>query len=381
MEKETLVALYEKHRMGRLAGDEKLLFETALRDPATARLLYEVLDEDWHTLREEDLQDVGETRAEEIYRSIIGHRTHRYRIWVRLAAAACILGVIVSGAILLSHPAHKTNTPVAVIVNDIPPGGDQAVLTLSNGQKIVLGSQRGRIAQQGQTGVTLAADGRIQYDAGATAGKEKEVLYNTLTVPIGNRRDIVLSDGTRVSLDAGTTITYPVEFAGATREVSMTGQAYFQVQHDPAHPFRVKAGNVIIKDIGTEFNVRAYEGESRQTATLFEGAVTVNDIGIVPGQQAVAAAGMAIEVKQADLEATGAWKNNDFLFRNEDLQTCMEQISRWYNIRVVYDNVPNGLRFRAAISRNRNLSAVLYALQEAGNVKFRLEGRTLTISQ
>jgi transmembrane sensor len=294
----------------------------------------------------------------------------------RYVAAACLLILISAGMYFVFH-ANTVKSSLVVLKNDIGPGGNQAILTLSNGKKVVLGSQQGQIASQGNTTIALTASGQVNYTA---TNSQSETEYNTLTVPIGNHRDITLADGTEVSLDAGSSLTFPVAFNGTERSVKLTGQGYFKVKHNAAQPFLVQVNNLSVRDIGTEFNISAYDDESAVKTTLFEGSVKVNETLLNPGEQADAI-NNNIKIQQADLEAVGAWRNNDFVFRNQNLRATMRQIARWYNVNIVYEHAPEDLRIRAAISRNRNISAVLQLIQETGKVKFKVEGRIVTVSE
>lgn len=293
-------------------------------------------------------------------------------------AAASILALIGLGICFISYH-EPANNKILVMKNDVPPGGNQAILTLSNGQKIILGKQHGYLTNQGNTRIELTKAGNVKYASGA--GGETGALYNTLTVPTGNKRDIILADGTEVSLDAGSTLVFPVAFNGHERSVTLTGQAYFKVKHIETQPFLIKVKTFIIKDIGTQFNVDAYNDEPQIKTTLFNGAVKMNEVLLKPGQQAVATGNNDIKVQNADLEVTGAWRNNDFIFRGQDLRETMRQIARWYNVKIVYANAPEQLHIRAAIARTRNLSAVLQLIEETGKVKFITEGRTVTVSR
>lgn len=292
------------------------------------------------------------------------------------AAAACLL-IAVGIGIYRTRTTTTIQKPIIAALPDIQPGGNQAILTLSNGQQIVLGNQQGAIATQGNATVELDKDGQVNY---RKLNSEHVILYNTLTVPTGNRRNITLADGTSVDLDAGSSLTFPVTFGDGERSVQLSGQGYFKVKHNAAHPFVVKVKDLVIRDLGTEFNISAYNDEPAIMTTLFEGSLKVNEVRLQPGEQALAIH-QTINVKQADLEMTGAWKNNDFIFRNQDLRTTMRQIARWYNVEVVYNNAPADLRIRAAISRNRNLSVVLQLMEATGKVKFKIEGRKVIVSQ
>ena len=323
---------------------------------------------------------VDERTGEEMKASVMAHITSQKRLFkmrpvYRYAAAACLLLAVVLG----SYFAVKTGSAEVklVLINDILPGGNKSVLTLSNGQKIVLNDQQGTLAIERGTVIELSADGKINY---VSANNGAENLYNTLEVPMGNRRTITLADGTEVSLDAGSELSFPVAFSGSERIVKLKGRAYFKVRHNAGQPFVVKVKDLSVRDLGTEFNIDAYAEEPTIKTTLFEGSVKVNGILLVPGEQAVSG-NSGIGVQKADLVATGAWRNNDFVFRNQDLHAVMQQIARWYDVKIVYQDAPQDLRIRAAISRSRNISAVLQMIQETGKVSFRVEGRKVTVSK
>lgn len=300
-------------------------------------------------------------------------RLTKIRYIQRIAAAASVLVVLSVGYYVFWHKQHKVQVEVA---SDIPPAGNQAILTLSNGKKIVLSGKQGQIATQAGKAVVIGASGDIAYTG---TGNSSEVIYNTLTVPIGNRRDLTLPDGSQISLDAGSSVTYPVVFT-KDRKIAITGQVYVKVKHDAEHPFYTTVRGITIKDIGTEFNVDAYEDEPDIKTTLIKGSVQVNGTYLRPGEQAQIN-DKHLVVKKADLDVVTAWKNNDFYFSDESLRISMRQIARWYNVSVVYKDVNEKLKIFVDVSRTRNLSVVLKALENTGKVKCRLEGRTITVSE
>lgn len=319
-----------------------------------------------------------ETR-EELRAMLITHiapKPIRYiRQWVRIGTAATLfIGLTYMGYFLFHKPAQRLQI---VKQKDIAPGGNIAILTLSNGSQIVLNGKTGQIARQAGKQILINASGQISY-RGITNSSEP-LAYNTLTVPVGNRRDLVLPDGTEVSLDAGSSITYPVVFK-SERRVSMTGQAYFKVKHDAAHPFYTTVKGVTIKDIGTEFNINAYDDEAVVRTTLVKGSIKVNEALLKPGQQAQIKDG-SFKIKQADIDAVTAWKDNDFYFDNQSLKSSMRQIARWYNVKVVYNNVDEKLQLFIDVTRATNLSVVLKAIENTGKLKCSLEGNTVTLSK
>lgn len=352
--------------------DMQALFEhfRTSDEPALRALIRDVLN------AEEPADSRHQEKLEFLYAQI-QHKIQRpktRRLWTRVAAAAAILLIVSIGVyVYTNHPAK--HAPL-LAKNDIAPGGNTAILTLSDGRKIVLNNKSGTIATQAGKQVNIAANGAVRYNGKSTT---TETLYNTLTVPIGNRRDLELPDGSKVSLDAGSSITYPVVFE-KERRISMTGQAYFAVKHDEKHPFKINVKGQDIEDIGTEFNISAYDDEPAVKTTLIAGSVKVNSTIIKPGEQAQSKDNNTV-VKAADIESVTAWKDNNFLFRNQSLKTSMRQIARWYNVSVVYNNVNDKLRIYVDVSRTRNLSVILKAIEATGKVKCSLEGRTITLNE
>ncbi len=368
MNEEEIRLLWQRYLDGETsAAEAKAVLEVLANDQALAEELLKSSFEQEGSTHQLNIQ--AERR---ILAHIFKHK--RRRIWLRVAAAAAVLLFVSVG--IYVYTSKNTTSATLIAKNDIAPGGNKAILTLSNGQKIILNNKTGAIANQAGKQVIVAANGQVSYAGEASS---KEVLYNTLTVPIGNRRDLELPDGSKVSLDAGSSITYPVVF-DKERKVSMTGQAYFVVRHDERHPFLVTTKGQTTTDIGTEFNINAYDDEVAVKTTLVEGSVKVNTTILKPGEQALAHDNNVV-VKAADIESTIAWKDNNFLFRNQSLKSSMRQIARWYNVSVVYNNVDDRLKIFIDVSRTRNLSVILKAIEATGEVKCSLDGRTITLNQ
>lgn len=320
------------------------------------------------------------------------------RRWVRrmMTAAAILLLLVGLGRLWRSKDTHTAVTAPVVVV---PPGGNRAVLTLAGGQKIILDSAAtGILADQGNTRVQKLGDGELAYEGGkenARSGKEAAApLYNTLTTPRGGQYQLTLPDGTKVWLDAASSLTYPTSFTGGDRTVELIGEAYFEVVHDKKRRFTVKAGGQTIQDIGTHFNVNAYTDEPALVTTLLEGAVSVDGHLLRPGEKATVtgatgpgatvtgttAGGGDVKVTKGDPEQAVAWKNGLFYFSDAGLQTVMRQLSRWYNVDVSYEgNIPSR-QFNGMIGRSLTLDQVLKGLAKE-NVHYRIEeGHRLIIT-
>lgn len=319
--------------------------------------------------------------------NISGSSTHmsllrRTGWWI--AAASVIL---VSGAGVYLF--FKKN-PESVVAerpkeqNDvIVPGSNKAVLTLANGATISLDEvQRGTLAEQGHTKVIKSADGNLVYNSGDAAGGE--IAYNTLTTPRGGQYEVVLPDGTHVWLNAQTSLKFPTVFTGETREVELSGEAYFEVTKDKDVPFVVRVKQNKITVLGTHFNINGYSDEKHTLTTLLEGSVkfsngTVDQL-LHPGQQAVADAGInSLVVRQVDVSQVIGWKNGVFEFDNMDLSAVLRQISRWYDVDIRYEPRGEEIKFGGGISRKLDLADILRLL-ETNELHFKIEGRNIIVN-
>jgi ferric-dicitrate binding protein FerR (iron transport regulator) len=308
------------------------------------------------------------------------------RIWPRVAVAASIALLLGTGIFYFTKPQDKV-IQVAEKPQDIAPGGNRGILTLSNGKQIVLSdiSAKDTIAKEGEeVTIKMNAKGVVTYIINPdVASKENQNSFNTLSTPTGGQYNIVLADGTKVYLNAVSSIKYPTQFNSDQRIVELEGEAYFEVAKNKNKPFIVKSGDQSIEVLGTHFNVHAYNNESVLKTTLLEGSVAVtykNQKSILkPGQQSnVSDKYNTIKIKEVDTEATIAWKNGRFKFDNADLKTVMRQLERWYGVKVEYQGDVSDVRFNGGTFMNKNLSEVLKVL-ELSNIKFKVEGKTITV--
>lgn len=302
----------------------------------------------------------------------------------RWAAAAVIFLLGGFSYFFLTHYSSKPTQVVEVSGNDVKaPQSNKAVITLANGKKVYLDSMgNGALATQGNVKLVKLANGKIayQYHSGEISSKME---YNTLLNPRGSKViNMVLSDGSKVWLDVGSSITYPVAFTGNERKVSVTGEAYFEVAHNAEKPFFVNCGAMSIGVLGTHFNVNAFEDDGGDIkVTLLQGKVEVNNKNgkgsLKPGQQAVVNDKIRI-VNDVGLEEVMGWKNGYFEFNNSSLQNVLNQLSRWYNVAVVYQGNNKPRQFMGEIQRDLNLSEILKIL-EKNSVKFQIEGKNLIV--
>lgn len=307
----------------------------------------------------------------------------------RYAAAAAILIAIAGFYFLYNRPA-TVQRPVAASFDhqpadtDAAPGGNKAVLTLANGSKIVLDSiHKGTLAMQGTSKILKVNNGALVYQQ-ENAKQEKEVLYNTVTTPQGGEYRLTLADGTKVWLNAASSLKFPTAFHGKERPVTLTGEGYFEVKYDKDKPFKVQAGNMEVEDLGTHFNVMAYDDEPYVKTTLLEGSVRITK-GMIsevlkPGQQAVTSPVLMgrINVREVNTDDAVAWKNGFFSFHSTSIYEIMKQISRWYNVEVSYRDSLN-VFLNGNISRNVHVSQVFKMLELTGEVSLTIKGKEVFV--
>jgi transmembrane sensor len=351
------------------------------------------LVEKWLFQYQSDELDLSDERIEEIGQEMWHNlpkppfKIIRNKLWLRLTAAAVVLMFLsVSLYFLVNSNAHGHQA--AVFTKDVVPGGNKAILTLANGKKITLtGAKNGQLANDGDASISKTAEGEIVYTGLDSASHTAGLAYNSMTVPRSGQYHLILSDGTQVWLNAASSIKYPTAFTASERKVEITGEAYFEVAHNAAKPFKVVANGQTVEVLGTHFNVNAYANEPVIRTTLLEGSVKVSSAGkmaiLVPGQQAQVIAGSANENisihNHIDVDEAIAWKNGLFQFKNASIESIMRQTARWYNVEIIYDGDKTSLKtFTGSISRNSKLSQLLEILSYTGN-HFEIDGRKIIV--
>jgi len=346
--------------------------------------------ENWNTLT------MGEKKAIEkqmyaIISEAIGVPSKKTRSYpfFKYGIAAAILIVISIGAYFYNQNnsvLKRQQASSLVDIHDRAPGGNKAILMLADGTKISLAdANNGDLVKQSNISITKAADGQLVYKV---SGDDKNFAnanteFNTINTPNGGQYQVLLSDGSKVWLNDASSLKFPTVFAGVDRTVELTGEAYFEVSENKKMPFTVKANGTNVLVLGTHFNVMAYEDEKLLKTTLLEGAVKLINADAVaflkPGQQGtVMKNGGAYKVAEADIASVMAWKNGYFLLDNASLPELMRQISRWYDVDVIYATHLKDHEFVGEVSRKYSLRKILKILELSG-VKFKLEGRTLTV--
>ncbi|AMR33155.1 hypothetical protein A0256_17895 [Mucilaginibacter sp. PAMC 26640] len=309
-------------------------------------------------------------------------------LWTKLAAAAVVMFFLSVGVYQLLFTKtvehHYAIKPASRPQHDALPGSNKAVLTLTNGKTIVLdNAQNGTLAKQGETVVNKTNDGQLVYNASIAGKADEPVAINTITTPRGGQYQIKLPDGTQVWLNSASSLKFPTRFSGDSRNVEITGEAYFEVFKNPLMPFKVKTSRAEIEVLGTHFNIMDYTDESVMKTTLLEGAVNVitgtSSKKLKPGQQAqIKTGGQTKVVDDVDVDDETAWKNGIFQFNDAGVDKILRQASRWYDVDVVYKGKVPDREFTGRISRNVKASELLNMLKYTG-IDLKIEGKNIIV--
>lgn len=385
LSREYLEFLVEKRLSGTISPKERELLDQWINQEPEGQMIWLSDDEDEKAFRERLLKRIKKNagiRDDEI--GTKGMSTlRRYR---RQAAAAVLL--LIGGSLAYVLLTRTNINPVGrfsqkLTIQDAPPGYQGAVLTLANGDKILLDSTgNGKVAIQGHS-LLVNNSGQLAYEeatgsaaSSSMAHADGKQIFNTLETPRGREFRIVLSDGSKVWLNAASSITYPTSFTGE-RKVTVTGEAYFEIAQDSRHPFVVSVGDAKVTVLGTHFDLMAYGDEKLVRTTLLEGAVRVShghkQVVIAPGQQAsFSMQSEGIDVAVVDAKQAVAWIDGKLSLDNLDVETIMKKISRWYDVDVVFDGTPSDHRYWGVINRDVNLSDMLKVMKATGiNASFK----------
>ncbi len=384
--------LLQRYRLGTCSEEEKERVEGWYNERR---------NDIYNPLTEAEEEIVGEriySNVQEVLTSATAERVipmwRKKRTW--WVAAGTMMLMATAGYFLLTH-----NNPVPEIVHTpkpetqpVMPGGNKALLTLGDGSVIVLDSAaNGALTRQGKTIVLKKQDGQLIYQSQHN-GNQDAIAWNTISTPRGGQYQVELPDGTKVWLNAVSSLRFPSGFTGNERVVQLTGEAYFEVAKAMNNgkgkmPFIVKiippAGGreAEVEVLGTHFNIKAYNDDALIKTTLLEGAVnmtsTQGHFVLKPGEQAqVAKDGQMALDKNADLEEAVAWKDGRFVFNEASVETVMREIARWYDVEIVYTGKVPAEKFEGEIPRNSNITEV-FKILELSNVHCKIEGRKITV--
>lgn len=311
------------------------------------------------------------------------------RIWPGMIAAASVILCLSVGVYFFKY---KSSVPVhdkILVSNKINPGSNKAVLTLSDGKQIVLDdTQNGRIADQGDASIRKTAEGNLIYEvkgtdlSGEKAGKP---VFNRMTTPRGGQYQLILPDGTKVFLNAASSLKYPTVFDQKERRVELTGEGYFEVAGNREKPFLVNVnGAQEIEVLGTHFNVKAYPDDKDIRTTLLEGSVKINykdrHVLLKPKYVAVNDLKGNLLVKQANIEQVMAWKNGLFVFDNVNLKEAMNMAARWYDIEVDYRGNVAQKKLWGTVSKYKTITELLDKIKFTTGINYKIEGRRVILT-
>jgi len=379
-----------KHLRGELSIAEKNELDAWLASNDNNRTLFEELTN--KALLKKELQffdslevEVAwqkiEAQAEKPTKMVSMKTNHR---WWYAAAAVLLLGGFLMYRFVFQEPNKTPIVKTTPEKNDVAPGGNKAILTLADGSTIILdNAANGSLTEQGNTKVIKLDDGQLAYNSEGAAG---EVVYNTISTPRGGQYQLVLADGSKVWLNAASTLRFPATFSGTERKVELTGEGYFEVAKNATMPFKVGLENgVEVEVLGTHFNVMSYSDEEQVKTTLVEGKVKVlngeNNVMLRPNQQAkFTKSNKSLVVdKDADVNKAIAWKNGLFDFDNDNIVDILRQLSRWYDVQIQYIGNMRAQYYSGSIRRQVNISQVLFMLEQAGGVEFKIKGKTIEV--
>ncbi len=375
--KQEYIKLYEKYEQGHCTKQEKELLESYQDE-------FQLTDEDWdnYTMGNQELIKNNLTQKLQAHiRKSKGER--RYRTMLIKIAAAAILLV----AIGLFTRVQIENIITKNQINNGPPehidaGGSRATLMLEDGTCMDLEKLNiGELVVKGNVLGSKLKTGQLAYQK---ATNNSAVNYHTIITPRGGEYQIDLPDGSKVWLNAASSIRFPTSFSGGKREVKITGEVYFEVSKDKTMPFIVDVGDQRITVLGTHFNVNAYEEEHFVQTSLLEGKVVIKsnqeELILSPGQSASFNKKSAKVTKQKfNVSEVLAWQRGEFVFNAENITSIMRKIQRWYDVEVIYRGDVRGKVFSGSISRFEEVREVLDMLALTGTVSFEIKGRRVYV--
>lgn len=385
--------LTEKYLTNRLTSEERKELAQLINQPEYQDELETIYDEVFSAYDDSEVPSANRTNhfikrlkvkmlEASVNETAVVPGKRKFYYILRWVAAAVFISFLVVGTDFFMM-LKKKEVPVLLsqaerFKNDVAPGQKGAILTLSNGKKIVLDSAgNGALTKDGNVAI-FKKNGEVVYK-GVTA----ENLYNTMTTPKGRQYQVVLSDGTKVWLNAASSIHYPLVFTGNDRVVEITGEVYFEVAHRTSQLFKVKLPDGSeVQVLGTHFNINSYNDEDKIQTTLLQGSVKIVKSQmtrlLIPGQQAKLNKNGSIEIAQPNLEQVMAWKDGLFMFSHTDLKVIMRQLSRWYDVNIVYEGKVPEQFYDGDIPQDVNISSVLSGLEYTG-AHFKIEGRKITV--
>lgn len=380
IKKQRIASLILKEKIDELSKSEKEELTSWLRASPKNKKIYARLQEKSFSEDIARYQQISTTRGLDNYRRRYVQTNKRLlgKWYWAAAVAVFIIGIATLFFYQEEHPTVAKTT--------ISPGSSKAMLILNNGEIISL-SEKNKTEIVATEELSIRNEGsRLRYTASENTKNEQANNYNELIVPKGGEFTLTLSDGTKVWLNSQSKIRYPVIFNDITREVYLEGEAYFEVAKDPQHPFHVNARNgVNIEVLGTSFNVRSYTDENAIETVLEEGSVRMSQgkdaVILSPGNKAVYLPNEPIQLTTVNTELYTAWRHGQYIFMEESVENILKQLSRWYDIEVFYSNeAAKSVVFSGDVRKYDDINTLLEAMEIAGGIHFRINGKTLIVS-
>ncbi|HWW43169.1 FecR family protein [Pedobacter sp.] len=308
--------------------------------------------------------------------------------WLKYAAA--VLFVTSIGSYFFFNKFHIPDTQHQYSKNNIQPGKNKAILTLADGSNIVLDDVReGEITRQAGFSITKKSNGQVVYTAVPNLYNVKRTnAINTISTPKGGQYQVVLPDGSKVWLNAASSLKFPAVFAAGQRKVELSGEAYFEVSKDKTRPFIVNTGKQQVEVLGTHFNISSYADESSTRTDLFEGAVRVTvasgsgqkqEVVLKPAQRSIVQDNKISVQPSVEKEAL-AWKEGYFMFNHESIESIMRKVARWYDVEILYKGDVQRETFIGRVSKYENVAELLKVLERTETIHFKIEGRKIIVS-
>lgn len=391
--------LYTKFVAKEASAAELDEFIAFLNSPDAEERMTEMLDA--HDQVSSHLQkDLNELRARQIFEHIVDQPQEiakTRKLWLTMAGIAAVAAIVVVSFLIINGSFNGDGGQGISVAYDVPPGTNGAMLTMSDGQKIALSAANSKLLLT-ESGVRISktAAGEITYEIIDNL-ESKRAGKNTLSTDSGQTYRVKLPDGSMVWLNAASSLRYPVSFASSKRRVvQLSGEAYFEIQKDANRPFVVESKDQSVTVLGTHFNIKAYEDDKAVTTTLEEGSVRVgyqasawgaqgkihykDEITLSPGQKSLLKNG-TVNISKANLQENLAWKEGDFIFYEVGIDKVMQDIARWYRIEVIYEEGIPGGTFSGNVSRTKNISQILLALESTKLVHFKVKGRKVYVTK
>lgn len=300
----------------------------------------------------------------------------------KVGYAASVIILVVAGWFIFQMSDNRDAVQESKKVARIASGSQKAILHLDNGEQLVLADNNTVIVEDSLLGKIEQVDKSLVYQTESTV---KEERFNVLEIPNGGEFQVTLADGTKVCLNAGTKLTYPIAFVGKERRVRLEGEGYFEVKRDENKPFTVEINGMEVKVLGTSFNLRSFAADNRSTATLISGKIEVKTssqrVELLPNQQADLLVGEnKLEVREVDAAVYSAWTKGKFVFRRERLETILDDVSRWYNVTVFYEQSSvKDILFSGIMERYADISQTLEMLERTGKVSFIVDQKKIIV--